>query len=142
MAGAAAEQEERGHVDTRSGEETQEQTQDGHEGSSAHGRTAPRTPEGGPARHMQGEAEGESARTDSESDMDMDMQYDMAACEEEGEEDAPRSSTIDGRHGRRCSWEQSGDCCEGRVSVFEISRDETGIWTFSDYRRVVLGSGI
>ena len=60
MAGAAAEQEERGHAYARSGEETQEQTQDGHEGGSAHDRTAPRTPEGRSERYMQGEAEGES----------------------------------------------------------------------------------
>ena len=49
---------------------------------------------------MQGEAGGESVRTDSESDMDMEMQYDMAACEEEGEEDAPRRSGTDDGGGR------------------------------------------
>ena len=41
---------------------------------------------------MQGVSEGESMRTESESDMDMEMQYDMATCEEEGEDDAPRHS--------------------------------------------------
>ena len=52
---------------------------------------------------MQGEAEGESVRTESESEVDMEMQYDMAACEEEGEEDAPRRSEKDddGGHARR-----------------------------------------
>ena len=39
MAGAAAEQEESRHEGTRNGEGTQEQTQDGHAGSSAHERT-------------------------------------------------------------------------------------------------------
>ena len=73
----------------------QEQEQDGHAGSIAHERTAPRTPEGRTARSRQGVSEGESMHTESELDMDMDMQYDTAVCEEDGEEDAPRRSEED-----------------------------------------------
>ena len=83
-AGAAAEREESGDEETRNEGGMQGRVQDGHAGSSAHERTAPRTPEGRTARNMQGVNEGESMRTESESDMDMEMQYDMAAaCEEE-----------------------------------------------------------
>ena len=83
-AGAVAEQEESGDEETRNEGGMQGRVQDGHAGSSAHERTAPRTPEGRTARSMQGVSEGGSMRTESESDMDMEMQYDMAAaCEEE-----------------------------------------------------------
>ena len=78
---------------------------------------------------MQGVDEGESARTEQDSESDMDMQYDMAVCEEEGEEDAPRrtrseeetdgsdGATIEPTGPRRSSSRSAGVCAGRRLAV-------------------------